>query len=263
MPTSTLLRLGGHRVVVDCGLGVTRALVDQGVSLADLSRIFITHLHADHYLELGPLLHTAWLAGLATPVDVHGPAGLDRYWAGWLQAMADEITARESGEGRPALADLVRIHVVDDAGFDCGGGLEVRAMRNRHPPLVDSFAYAFSAGGRRVCFSGNTAYAPELAGLFGGADMLVHEAMLLASLEALIARIGNADERLMQRWLAGHTSAADAARLAADSGVRTLVFHHLIPADDPGVSEEAWLSEVRPHWSGRFVLGRDGLVVPL
>ncbi len=103
MPTSTLLRLGGHRVVVDCGLGVTRALVDQGVSLADLSRIFITHLHADHYLELGPLLHTAWLAGLATPVDVHGPAGLDRYWAGWLQAMADEITARFAGLGVDAL----------------------------------------------------------------------------------------------------------------------------------------------------------------
>ena len=134
-------------------------------------------------------------------------------------------------------------------------------MRNRHPPLTDSFAYLFSAGGRRVGFSGNTAYAPELASLFRGADVLVHEAMLLASLQALHARIGNADDRLLQRWLSGHTRAADAARLAHDSGVGMLVLHHLIPADDPAVTEDDWLAEVRPHWAGRFALGHDGLVV--
>ncbi|MEZ5649786.1 MAG: MBL fold metallo-hydrolase [Burkholderiaceae bacterium] len=263
MPTATLLRLGGRNIVVDCGLGVTRGLVDQGLALRDLSRIFITHLHADHYLELGPLLHTAWLAGLQTPIDVHGPAGLGRYWAGWLQAMAAEIDSRERDEGRPALAELVRIHVVDDGTVPFADGLEVRAMRNRHPPLTDSFAYSFAAGGRRICFSGNTAYAPELAELFRGTDVLVHEAMLSSSLEALAHRIGNARDGLMRHWLNGHTRAADAARLAQASDVGMLVFHHLIPADDPAVNEHHWLAEVRPNWSGPFVLGRDGLVIGL
>ena len=64
MPTSNLLCLNGRHIVVDCGLGVSRGLVDQGMALKDLSLIFITHLHSDHYLELGPLLHTAWTAGL-------------------------------------------------------------------------------------------------------------------------------------------------------------------------------------------------------
>ena len=77
MPTSSLLCLNDHKIVVDCGLGVTRGLVDQGMQLKDLSVIFITHLHSDHYLELGPLIHTAWTAGLKSKVDVWGPGGLE------------------------------------------------------------------------------------------------------------------------------------------------------------------------------------------
>jgi len=64
MPTSNLFVLNGMPLVVDCGLGVTRGLVDQGMQLKDVSTIFITHLHSDHYIELGPLLHTAWTSGL-------------------------------------------------------------------------------------------------------------------------------------------------------------------------------------------------------
>ena len=66
MPTSSLLEIGGRMVVVDCGLGVTRGLTDAGVHLKTLDLVFVTHLHSDHVLELGPLLHTAWTAGLAT-----------------------------------------------------------------------------------------------------------------------------------------------------------------------------------------------------
>ena len=62
-PTSNLYVLGGRKIVVDCGLGVTHSLVAQGMHLKELSMIFITHLHADHYMELGPLLHTAWTSG--------------------------------------------------------------------------------------------------------------------------------------------------------------------------------------------------------
>ena len=74
-PTSSLLELGGRSIVVDCGLGVARGLTDAGLGLKTLDLIFITHLHSDHYLELGPLLHTAWTAGLATPVTVVGTTG--------------------------------------------------------------------------------------------------------------------------------------------------------------------------------------------
>jgi ribonuclease BN (tRNA processing enzyme) len=79
-PSSSLLQIGGRNIVVDCGLGVTRGLVDAGISLKALDLIFITHLHSDHVLELGPLIHTAWTAGLATPIGVFGPPSTDHYW---------------------------------------------------------------------------------------------------------------------------------------------------------------------------------------
>jgi ribonuclease BN (tRNA processing enzyme) len=263
MPTSSLLALGGRRIVVDCGLGVARGLVDQGMLLRDLDLIFITHLHSDHYLELGPLLHTAWTAGLRTPVAVWGPRGLDAYWAGFLASMQADIDIRIEDEGRPDLRDLVAIHVIDAGDVLVEGALTVVAMRNAHPPLVDSFSLSFRAGGRHVAFSGDTAYLPALADFARGADLLIHEAMLEAALGPLMARIGNGDDRLMRHWLRAHTLASDAAQTAADAGVRALALHHLIPSDDPMFTGEHWAAAVRPHWDGPFHLGRDGLRIPL
>ena len=93
-PTSSLLELGGRTIIIDCGLGVTRGIVDAGLSLKALDLVFVTHLHSDHVLELGPLMHTAWTAGLATPVAVHGPAGTSEYWERFLQSMAFDIDIR-------------------------------------------------------------------------------------------------------------------------------------------------------------------------
>ena len=78
MPTSLLVQMGGAQIVVDCGLGVTRGLVQAGVDLRGLSQIVITHLHSDHVLELGPLVHTAWTTGLRTPLHIWGAAGAAR-----------------------------------------------------------------------------------------------------------------------------------------------------------------------------------------
>src|SRR5690606_23007516 len=75
MPTASLLEIGGRSVVVDCGLGVSAGLVKAGMHLKTLDLVFITHLHSDHVLELGPLLHTAWTAGLSSNVRVFGPEG--------------------------------------------------------------------------------------------------------------------------------------------------------------------------------------------
>ncbi|MCB2135854.1 MAG: MBL fold metallo-hydrolase [Rhodobacteraceae bacterium] len=259
MPTSHLLQMNGRRIVVDCGLGVTRGLVDQGMGLRDLTDIFVTHLHSDHYLELGPLIHTAWTAGLKTKVTVWGPLGLADYWQGFLGSMKADIDLRIEDEGRPDIRDLVAIHVID-AGHVCDlGGISVQAMRNIHPPLVDTFCLSFRSERSHIVFSGDTAYLPDLATFAKGADLLVHEAMLEAALGALVARVGNTDDRLMKHFYRSHTLASDAARTATDAGVGALALNHLIPSDDPDFGEKEWLEAVRPHWSGEFHLGKDGL----
>lgn len=257
-PTSSLMSLAGQRVVVDCGLGVTRGLVDQGMQLKDVDQIVITHLHSDHYLELGPLLHTAWVAGLKTPVAVWGPEGLGDYWRHFVAAMRFDIDIRIEDEGRPDLEGLIRFHVVTPGEAFHIGPLSVTALPVEHPPVL-AFAYRFEGGGKAVVFSGDTAYFPPLAAFAAGANLLIHEAMLAEALPALMARIGNGDERLMKHWLRAHTLASDAGKIATAAGVKALALHHLIPSDDPAYGEAEWRTSIAGVWDGRFHLGRDGL----
>ena len=261
-PTSSLLQLGGRTIIVDCGLGVTRGIVDAGLSLKALDLVFVTHLHSDHVLELGPLLHTAWTAGLAKPVAVYGPAGTSDYWRRFLQSMAFDIETRIADEGRPDLGDLVSVSEFSEGQILDDAGLVVGALRVEHPPVAECYALRFAHRGRSIVFSADTAYFPPLAGFARGADILVHEAMLADGIERLVARTGNG-ARLKEHLLASHTMADDAGRIAAEAEVRHLVINHLIPADDPGIGGPDWLAAVRKTWPGRLTIGRDGLVVPI
>ncbi|WP_181179643.1 MBL fold metallo-hydrolase [Mesorhizobium sp. B2-1-3A] len=261
-PSSSLLEIGGRTIVVDCGLGVTRALVDAGVSLKALDLIFITHLHSDHVLELGPLIHTAWTAGLATPVRVFGPPGTGHHWRCFCQAMEFDIEIRIVDEGRPDIRELVSIDEFGEGQMVEQGGLKVTALRVDHPPVTDCFALRFEHGGKNVVFSADTAFFPPLADFAEGADLLVHEAMLEEGIERLVARTGNG-ARLKEHLLASHSFAEEAGRIASDAGVKRLVLNHLIPADDPEITEADWLAAVRKTWAGDLTIARDGLVVEL
>ena len=263
MPTSSLVSLGGRRIVVDCGLGVTRGLIDQDIDLRSLKTIIISHLHSDHYLELGPLLHTAWTAGLKTPVTVWGPEGLQSYWDAFRASMAADIELRQSDEGRPTFADLVTVETIDAGTFIEETDLSVAAMRNIHPPLVDSFALSFRTDSRHVVFSGDTAPLPALTDFAKDADLLVHEAMLKPALEALVERVGAGDGRLMNHLLTSHTLADQAAKIAATANVGALALHHLIPSDDPDYGVREWLDAVTPHYAGPVHVGTDGLRIAL
>ncbi|MFT7027674.1 MAG: ribonuclease BN (tRNA processing enzyme) [Paracoccaceae bacterium] len=263
MPTSNLVVLDGRRIVVDCGLGVTRGLVDQGMELKDLSLIFITHLHSDHYLELGPLIHTAWTAGLKTEVEVFGPAGLDRYLAGFFTSMQADIDLRIEDEGRPDPRDLVRVRVIEAGAVMDRGGIAVSAIRTEHPPLVDCFALSFKTAAVHVVFSGDTAPIAALVDFARGADLLIHEAMLERALPALTARVGNGSDKLMEHLLRSHSCAHDAARTATAAGVKRLALAHLIPSDDPSYGESDWRDAVAGHWDGPLIIGKDGVKIEL
>lgn len=262
-PTSNLLRLAGQEIVVDCGLGVTRGLVDQGMQLRDLATIYITHLHSDHYLELGPLIHTAWTAGLKSGVDVYGPAGLERYWRLFIESMSDDINLRIDDEGRPDLASLMNFHVLHEGVITSQNGITVTAMKNIHPPLVETFALSFKTDKASVVFSGDTAYLPALAEFAKSADLLIHEAMLEAALPALFARIGNSDDRLHKHWMRSHTLAQDAGKIATSAEVGALALNHLIPSDDPDYGAEHWQAAVASTWNGPLHVTNDGMVIEL
>ena len=263
MPTSMLLRLGGRTIVIDAGLGVTRAICDREVRLTEIDLVFVTHLHSDHYLELGPLIHTAWTAGLSRPVTIFGPAGLADYWRAFLASMAFDIAIRIEDEGRPALSDLVEINTLAEGEVLSQDGLTVNALRNVHPPIEESFALRFHGNGKRIVLSGDTAFLPAMIPFARNADLLVHEAMLAEGVDALVARVPNGGERLRQHILRSHTTAEDAGRIAAEAGVGRLALNHFVPDGIPGYGEDKWENAVRRTWSGPLSIGFDGLIIDL
>ena len=261
-PTSSLLELGDRRIVVDCGLGVTRGLVDAGVDLRSLHMVWITHLHSDHLLELGPLLHTAWTSGLDRAVTVFGPEGTGDYWRHFLASMAFDNAIRVDDEGRRPLEELVTVRSYGAGTALADEALRVEALRVKHPPVTDTFALRFESRGKSLTFSADTAFFEPLADFARGSDVLVHEAMLGEGVDALVARTG-LGEQLRAHLHNSHCLAEDAARIAAQAGVRHLVLHHLIPADDPAFSPRDFRDRAARHFDGKISVGRDGLEIEL
>jgi ribonuclease BN (tRNA processing enzyme) len=262
MPTATLIRMDGLTVLVDAGLGATRGICDAGVPLTGLDAIIVTHLHSDHYLELGPLIHTAWTAGLKRPIPVYGPDGLAEYWRGFQASMAFDIDLRLRDEGRPAFAPLLDLRPMTGASLDLGP-VSVSLMRNDHPPIEDSYALRFDGAQHRITLSGDTAPMHAMAKFAHDSDLLIHEAMLTAGIEALLARIGNGDDRLRQHLFRSHTPAAEAARIAEAAGTKRLALHHLVPCDDPDFTDDDWRAECEGLYTGALFIGTDGLEIEL
>ncbi|MEM1378708.1 MAG: MBL fold metallo-hydrolase, partial [Pseudomonadota bacterium] len=206
-----------------------------------------------------PLLHTAWTAGLASTVRVIGPDGLRDYWQAFLQSMAFDIDLRIADEGRPDFSQLVSIEPISP--MMTIGSLALKTCRNNHPPIEDSFALRFEANGKSVLFSGDTAPFDGWADFVRYADLLVHEAMIAEGVDRLVSRVGNG-ERLKQHLEASHTDAVDVGRLAAAANVRQLALNHLVPSDDPLVTEKTWIEAVRAGgFDGPMHVGRDLLAI--
>src|SRR5947207_1826666 len=83
---AVLVRRGGDRILFDCGEGTQRQLV-KSVGLAELTEVFITHFHADHWLGLPGLLKTFDLRAREKPLLIHGPRGLRELMAIVMRAV--------------------------------------------------------------------------------------------------------------------------------------------------------------------------------
>ena len=254
---ATLLLINGVPYLVDCGYGTTLQLLAAGVPLDTLRYILITHHHSDHTLDFGAIVYNAWATGLPIALDAFGPPGLVAMTDAFFRYMQVDIDTRIADEGRPDPRKLVVAHEIAGPGVVLrNDDVIVRALTVRHPPLKHAYALRFDANDRSVVVSGDTAPSSELADFAKGADVLVHEVMYLPRLEGLIRRAPNAT-RLRAHLLATHTVPEDIGRLATRAGVSTVVLSHLVPGDDPSITDEQWSEGVRKHYKGRIVVGKD------
>jgi ribonuclease BN (tRNA processing enzyme) len=247
----------GVPYVVDCGDGVSRQLATAGVPLPTLRHIFITHQHSDHNADYGNLIWLAWASGLRTQVDAWGPPPLADMTRLFFEMNAFDINTRIADEGRIPLVSLVRPHELTAGGVVMqDANVKVTAAMVDHPPIQHAFAYRFDAPDRSIVISGDTAVSKNLIALAIGADVLVHEALWVPAVDRIVAKIPNATT-LKQHIIDSHTSAEDCGRVAAAAGVKTLVLSHLVPSDDPAITDQLWLDAARKHFRGTVMIGKD------
>jgi ribonuclease BN (tRNA processing enzyme) len=247
----------GTAYVVDCGNGVSRQLVLAGIPLASVRHVFLTHQHSDHNADYGNLLLLAWTAGLRTRVDAWGPPPLEQMTKHFMEMNSYDIATRIKDEGRIPLQPLVHVHELRKGGVVLQDeNVRVRATLVDHPPVVPAFGYRFDAKDRSIVISGDTRPSDNLIELAEGADILVHDALYAPGIDRLVAGVPNAPG-LKRSILSHHTTAEDAGRVAHAAGVKTLVLSHLIPPEDPEVTDQMWIDAASSNFHGHVVVGKD------
>jgi ribonuclease Z len=242
-----LVRRGGDRLLFDCGEGTQRQLL-RSTGLIELEEVFITHFHADHVLGLPGMLKTFSLRGRERPLTVYGPPGLRDLFAALRPIVGRpsfELSLVELGPNEELRRDGYRIAafevshrvraygyaVVEDARlgrFDEQRALELgvrpgpdfgRLHRGEPVPgtggeVRPEQVVGPSRAGRKVVLAGDTAPSPMTAAAAHGADLLVHEATF-------------GDEELDRAVETGHSTARQAAELAAQAEVKLLAITHV------------------------------------
>jgi ribonuclease BN (tRNA processing enzyme) len=179
----------------------------------------------------------------------------------FFEMNAYDINTRIADEGRVPLVPLVHVHELSQGGpVMQDDNVKVTAALVHHPPVVPSFGYRFDAFDRSIVISGDTAPSDNLIELARGADVLVHDALYVPGVDRLVARVPNA-AALKKSIMSHHTTAEDAGRVAKAAGVKMLVLSHLVPPDDPSITEQMWIDAARMHFQGPVIVGKDLLEI--
>lgn len=223
---SMLVEAGGQRFLFDCGRGATLRLAQAGVPLGSITRVFLTHLHSDHVVQLPDLLLAGWAGGMRTvPLEVWGPAGTRAMMDHLQQAFGFDIhVRRDIDEHLPADGITVRSHeVTTDGVVFAGGGATVTAFLVDHGPVKPAFGYRIDYRGHSVVLSGDTRVSENLARHAQGVDVLVHEVI---DPQALRERPDRPSAAVVDAIIAHHTTPEQAAQVFRRVAPRLAIYSH-------------------------------------
>ena len=254
----------GETLLLDCGEGTQRQMMRYGVGFS-FREIFFTHYHADHMLGLTGLLRTMGLQDRTAPVTLYGPKGAAKILGAALALGVErsrfpvDIVEVQAGD-RLARAEYDMVTFETDHRADTIGWAMVeherlgrfdperaRALGIPEGPLWGKIHKGQSVtledgrevapaelvgptrAGRTIVYTGDTRPCLSVITASRGADLLIHEATF------------GTDEQ-ERAGETGHSTAAQAARVAEQAGVRKLVLTHISPRytrDAPELLAEA------------------------
>ena len=215
--------VSGDRVyIVDCGPGVVRRAAQAGIRMAQLTRVFITHLHSDHTAGFPDLILTPPNDGRQLPLEAFGPPGVRAMTAGIMQAYQEDLAIRLHGtQPNRRSAFMVNAHDVKPGEVYRDEAVRVIAFAVPHGTWKYAYGYRFEAKDKVIVISGDTTYSPALAAAAKGCDILVHE---VYSAQGLSRRI----PEWQSYHAAFHTSGRDVGRIAAQVRPSMLVLYHIL-----------------------------------
>lgn len=238
--------------LVDCGHGVVQRVVQANQAkkiewdTTQLTRLFVTHLHADHTVGLPDLMFTPWIHNRAEKVQAYGPAELKSMVEHLVLSFSENI--REHSEAHPSteLGYQLDVHPITIGKFYEDDRLEVHALKANHGDLT-AYSFKFIIGDKMVVISGDTKPVPEFTDWARGCDILIHE---VYSSRQFVTR--------PDAWQAYHsrvhTSTDELATLVDDIQPNLLVLYHQLFW---GQTPDALLSEISSQYAGQVVSAND------
>ena len=251
---STLIEAGSIRLLFDCGRGATIRLTQVGVPLGSISRLFLTHLHSDHVIQIPDLLLTGWVGGgRSIPLEVWGPEGTSEMMDHLQQAFAFDIhMRRDVDEKAPAEGiKVVSRDVKQGIVFD-QQGVKVTAFLVDHSPVTPAFGYRVDYRGHSVALSGDTRASENLIRFAQGVDVLVHEVLDADTVRAWFPTKPKTAEAI----LAKHTTPEQAGEVFSRVKPRLAVYSHA-----PNV--ERVITQTRKTYAGPLQGAEDMLTIEI
>lgn len=221
-----LVEADGFRLLLDLGNGALGAL--QRLSgLYDVDAICLSHLHADHCLDLCSYAVARYHRpeGPVPAIPVYGPAGT-----------AGRMAACYGPQGSAALTESFRFAELSPGTIEIGP-LRVTADRMSHP--VETFGFRLEHAGQALAYSADTGESGALVGLARDADLLLCEASFL-------------DGPDLPPGL--HLTGRQAGQHAARAGAGQLVLTHLVPWND----QDRTAAEAGSAFTGPLVMAASG-----
>jgi ribonuclease Z len=258
---SLLLEAGnaeGDFFFFDLGSGALANFNGLGMPVTSTTKVFLSHLHADHVGDMPTLMWSLAKSGRRDPVEVWGPAGEHEHLGTLAYARHLDLAHAwdtKSMCGHPGQSGARAI--TTEVPYD-----RPEVVYQRNGVTITSFpvihihngavGYRFDYAGRSIVFSGDTRPCRYLVEACDGADLLIHETFPSAP---IFARKAGVPVGLAEAIVNGaHTSPAMAGMVFERAGARMSAMWHL--AVDHETVGPAF-SEMRTNHDGPVVISQD------
>lgn len=157
------------RVLLDCGATSLTPMKRLGIDPNDVTTVFISHLHGDHFGGLPFLILDGQFRRRHTSLTIAGPPSTRER----LFTAMECLFPGSAGAHRRFDVNVVELAPREPESL---AGLDVLPREVLHPSGAPAFGYRLHAEGRTIAYTGDTAWTDQIALLAAGADLLIAEA---------------------------------------------------------------------------------------